>query len=194
MLTRRQQLLFAGVTVTGAVLPLSLWVRLRGGARIRGRLEDLEPAPVAVVLGCLAHSDGTPSSHLEDRLAAALRLYHAGKVAKVVASGHADEVAAMVRWLRARDVVERDLLTDASGARTLATVRNLVAVFGIERAVLCTHRYHLPRTLYLAEACGLQVEGYVADRAPIDKRVQTYVREFAARAMAALDALNAQVP
>ncbi len=191
MLNRRQRWVFAGATVTGAVVPLSLWVLGRGSRDVRRRVDEVSPAPAAVVLGCFAHPDGRPCLHLEDRLQAAVDLYRAGRVQRILASGDAgaavDEVAAMARWLEQHGVPTAAILTDGDGIRTLASMRNAARVFGLHQVVVCTHRYHLPRSLYLAKAFGLEAQGMAADRAPLEAPVRTRVREFGARAMALLD-------
>ena len=191
MLTRRQKLVFAATTASGAIVPLSLWVRRQGLRAVVDDLTELTPAPVALVLGCYARPDGTPCSHLQERLEAATRVYQRGLVEQLLISGNAsavaDEVAAMQRWLLAHGVPPEHILMDPTGVRTFASMRNAARIHGVQRMVVCTHRYHLPRSLYLAQRFGIHAQGYAADKARLKAPIRTLGREFGARAMAAVD-------
>jgi SanA protein len=139
----------------------------------------------AIVPGAYVFPDGTPSDLLADRLAAALALVRAGKVARVLVSGGPDEAPAMRAWLRARGAGRVD--EDPAGLRTWATMRRAAAVFGVRDAVVCTQRFHLPRALYLARAAGLDALGLVADRATDRASAYNASREQIARMRAWLD-------
>jgi SanA protein len=124
--------------------------------------------PVAIVLGNQVLPNGSPSATLERRLAVALALYRAGRAQRLFVSGATlaadgyDEPAAMAAWLEARGVPAGDIERDRGGHRTAATMAD-AAARGVRGALICTQAYHLPRSLYLAHAAGIDAVGVAAE-------------------------------
>jgi SanA protein len=139
---------------------------------------------VAIVPGAYVFPDGTPSDMLADRLAAALALWRDERVSRVLVSGGPGEVAGMRAWLERRGVTAVD--SDPGGLRTWATMRRAAAV-GISRAVVCTQRFHLPRSVYLARAAGIDAVGLVADARRYVSEGANVSREACARLRAWMD-------
>jgi len=167
----RRRLLIAAVLAGGlpAGVAAANGLVLGAGAGSVRSVQDVPRADAAVVLGALVHEDGTLSAMLEDRVAAAARLYRAGRVPKVLLSGdHGrrgyDEVGAMRRRAIELGVPARDVFTDHAGFDTWDSVVRARKVFGVQRAVVVTQAFHLPRALFLAGRAGLDASGYVADR------------------------------
>ena len=126
-------------------------------------------APVAIVFGAGLAQGQVPSRILAERLDAAIALYRAGKVPRLLLSGdnsdrYHDETGAMTKYARAQGIPESDLIADDFGVSTYDTCWRARHVFGVERAVLVTQRFHLPRALFLANALGVDAEGVAADR------------------------------
>jgi SanA protein len=164
----------------------------RERARMRRVLAEVPARTVAIVPGAQVWPGGRPSSVLEDRLAAALALYRAGKVQRILVSGdHArsdyDEVTPMRDWLRARGVPADAVIEDHAGLRTLDTMQRAARVFGVRDAVVCTQAFHLPRALYLARNAGIDAVGLVADRREYVHAAYDRTREVVATAVALLD-------
>lgn len=191
----RRRLKWLSIALLSPVLFVAganVWVFWTGKALSRASIAELADAPVAIVLGASVKSDGTPSHALEDRLMQALELHRARKVTKVLLSGdHGqpdyDEPSTMRRWLLDRGVPAADLFCDHAGFTTYDTMARAKRVFGIERAILVTQRFHLPRALYTA-ALGIAVEGAPCDRRTYVKGVWFEVREIGARAKAYVEA------
>ncbi|WP_437970706.1 ElyC/SanA/YdcF family protein [Sorangium sp. So ce260] len=161
---------------------------VRRSARIYRDVDVVPRGQVAIVPGALVWPDGTPSAVLEDRLAAALALYGAGKVQRILVSGdHGrvgyDEPNAMRAWLVRRGVPSEDVFMDHAGLRTLDTMQRAARVFGVRDAVVCTQEFHLPRALYLARAAGFPAVGYAADRRVYAKADLDARRELLATAL-----------
>lgn len=168
------------------------YVQQSTGARIFRGVSQVPAAPVAIVLGAAVYADGTPSAVLRDRLQAALDLYRAGKVKRLLLSGdHGtrgyDEVHAMRGWLMERGVPSARLFMDHAGLRTLDSMQRAVRVFEVERAVVCTQAFHLPRALYLAQQAGMDAVGLVADRRTYATAAHNDRRELLAVTRALLD-------
>ena len=114
-------------------------------------VDQIPPSDVAIVPGAYVSPDGTPSDMLADRLAAALALYRAGLVARVLVSGGPAEVVGMRAWLARHEVAV--VLEDPAGLRTWATMRGAALQLGAVATVVCTQRFHLPRGPEVPRQC-----------------------------------------
>jgi SanA protein len=164
-------LLFLFVLALGLVGPLALraWVGSRYGNRIHSDIAATPPQPVAIVFGAGYWPSGRLSDALADRMDTAIALYEAGKVGKLLLTGDnrfADynEPARMADYAEARGVPPEHLVLDYAGRRTYDSCYRAGAIFGVERAVLVTQAFHLPRALFTCERLGLDAVGVVADR------------------------------
>lgn len=147
---------------------------------------------VAIVPGARVWPSGEPSAALADRLECARALYEGGVVQRVLVSGdhgavEYDEPNAMRSWLLERGVESADVFMDHAGFRTLDTMQRASAVFGVRRAVVCTQRFHLPRSVFLARHAGIDAVGVVSDRREYPAALYDGLRETLARARAYVD-------
>ena len=152
--------LVAAVVVPALLLEL-VWSAT--GARAYDDPTAVPPQRVAIVFGAGVH-DGQPSSILAGRLDAAIALYRAGRVTKLLMSGDNsrvdyDEVSAMRDYAVARGVPAADVTLDHAGFSTYETCFRARAVFGIGAATLVTQRYHLARALYTCRELGVDAVG-----------------------------------
>lgn len=161
---------------------------LRGG---RVQKEPLREADAIIVLGAGVGPDGV-SQVLGDRLDTALALYREGRARKILLTGdHAspqyDEVAAMKKYLEARGVPSDALLLDGAGVDTFSSIARARTVYGVERAIVVTQAFHLPRALWLARALGIEADGSEADRRVYRGAAWFQVRELISRTKAWID-------
>jgi vancomycin permeability regulator SanA len=118
-----------------------------------GKTDYRRPADIAVVLGARVYADGHPSDALADRVRTACKLYQNGTVKKLLFSGgpgdgSIHETEGMKRMAIQLGVKPEDILLDAHGVNTQATVKNTEAVFQqlhASRILVVSHFYHLPR-------------------------------------------------
>ena len=118
-----------------------------------GKTDYRRPADIAVVLGARVYADGRPSDALADRVRTACNLYRNGTVKKLLFSGgpgdgSIHETEGMKRMAIQLGVKPEDILLDAHGVNTQATVKNTEAVFQqihASRVLVVSHFYHLPR-------------------------------------------------
>ena len=73
---------------------------------------------------------------------------------------------------------------DHAGFRTYDTCYRARYVFGVQRAVFVTQRYHLPRTLFTARALGIDATGLVAGHDHYAGQRFYEAREFTALSVA----------
>jgi SanA protein len=128
------------------------------------------PAPrVAVVFGASVYGNGELSLILEDRVNTAIELYRARKVDRILVSGDSrhrsyNEPKAMQEYLiEKQNVAPADVIVDYAGRSTYETCLRAKQVFGLDRAVLVSQGYHLPRALYIANQLGLDAVGMASD-------------------------------
>jgi SanA protein len=168
---RARRLLLAGgvgaAFVSVLVLTSNVVVLARTTDDVEREIDDLEPAQVAIVPGSLVRPDGTLGQVVGERVAAAVELYDAGVVEKVLVSGDNGTAAynepdAMRAAALEAGVAPEDLFTDYAGFSTWHTMRRARDVFGVESAVVVTQSTYAARSVDLARAAGLDAQGYVA--------------------------------
>jgi SanA protein len=130
---------------------------------------DVPAAEVAIVPGALVNWNGHMSGMLADRVSEAAKLWHAGKVGKILVSGdhHTwayDEPDTMRKALVRDGVTPADIFEDHAGLDTWATMVRARSIFNIKNAVVVTQGFHMPRALFLAEEAGIHVSGLFADQ------------------------------
>jgi vancomycin permeability regulator SanA len=149
--------------------------------------ETVQQAPAALVLGAGLNRDGTPGLVLQDRVRSAAELYFSGKVEKILMSGDNssefyDEPGAMKHFALELGVPEEDITLDFAGRRTYDSCYRAKAIFGLDRLIVVTQAYHLPRALFLCNAFDLEADGIPADDANYRRSSYTFwwVREILA--------------
>lgn len=196
--------LATGIIAAGIILSIAPWVvAARIGRIVRGRVYDRTAAvperPVAIVFGAGLWPDGSLTPVLADRVATGVDLYRTGKVQRLLFSGDNrrvdyNEPEAMRVYAVELGVPEEHIVLDYAGRRTWDTIYRARAIFAVERAVVVTQRFHLPRVLYLCDALGVDAVGVVADRRTYSRsRWYWEVREYLAL-MAAWWDVNVRQP
>jgi SanA protein len=146
------------VLAIGAVVGPNAWVARATRGRVFASPESAPSHSVAIVPGARV-TNGKPFLHLQGRLETALMLYQGGRVKKILVSGSdagdASEATVMSAWLRERGVDPADILVDAGGARTRETMNRAAGIFDVRDAIICTQDVNAARSLYLAEAAGI---------------------------------------
>lgn len=128
-----------------------------------GSEADAQGLRVAVVFGAGVRGD-RPTPMLAQRIEGAVALYKLGRVRKLLMTGDNsradyDEVTVMRRYAEALGVPPGDITLDYAGFSTYESCYRLRPIFGVERAVLVTQSYHLPRAIYTCRALGVEAVG-----------------------------------
>jgi SanA protein len=169
------------------------YVFLSTDAEATGEVAEVPAAQVAIVPGALVNPDGTMSMMLADRVRQAARLWHAGKVEKVLVSGdhHTwayDEPDTMRKALVRMGVRPRDVFEDHAGLDTWATMVRARSIFEVRDAVVITQGFHMPRALFLAGEAGIEATGLTSDLHPYGiQGAKGDVREVLSRVKALAD-------
>jgi vancomycin permeability regulator SanA len=158
----------AGTVGVAGVLAASIGIVRGAAAGHLYPLDQVPHAPIALVLGAQVYPSGMPSRFLRARLDLALLLLQRGTVDRLLLSGDArapeyDEPAAMRDHLLAAGAPADRLDVDPGGLDTYDSCVRARDVFGVQRVVVVTQTYHLPRAVATARLIGLDAVG-VGDR------------------------------
>lgn len=174
------------------VVLLNVYV-LTSGGESTSEVAEVPGAEVAIVPGALVEPDGDMSSMLAARVEQASRLWHAGKVEKILVSGdHGswkyDEPDTMRKALVQDGVAPEDVFEDHAGFDTWATMVRAREIFGVREAVVITQGFHMPRALFLADEAGIDATGLTADLQEWGRQGdKSTVREVLSRVKAVAD-------
>jgi vancomycin permeability regulator SanA len=165
-------------------------------------VSEVPEQPVAIVFGASVYSDGTPSPYLRARLDLAYDLYRAGKVRAVLVTGDNgsvfyDETSTMSDYLVARGIPTAKVVGDYAGFDTYDSCVRAKRIFGIDRAILTSQSYHLPRAIAVCRSVGVDAWGVGDDLAPpMDPELwRSYSgREWLANLKAAWDLVSRREP
>lgn len=195
----RRRLLLVALGAAGIVTFPFLWrewVHARYGRAIY-EVNEAPEAEVAIVFGAAVYRGGRLSPMLRDRVETAVRLYHEGKVERLLFSGDNreedyDEPGQMTAYAVRRGVPASAIQQDGAGLRTYDTCYRARHVFGVEGAVLVTQSFHLPRALFTCRQLGVDVLGVSADRRVYHPRSLAWLenRELAALLLALVDVVR----
>ena len=142
-----------------------------------------DPSRIAIVFGARVWNNGVPSNSLYDRVFTAVELYRTGRVKKLLMSGDNpnpdyDEPTAMKKTAIDLGVPEADIVLDFAGRRTYDTCYRAKEIFGVEKAILVSQDYHLPRAIYLCQNLGVDSIAIKANRRTYDGENYYHFREF----------------
>jgi SanA protein len=165
---RLSKLAIGGAVVLVLLMALANAYVLTSGGDATGSVAEVPHAEVAIVPGALVEPDGDLSAMLAARVEQASRLWHAGKVEKILVSGdHGtwkyDEPDTMRKALVRNGVAPRDIFEDHAGFDTWATMVRARSIFGVRSAVVVTQGFHMPRALFLADEAGIDATGLTSD-------------------------------
>ena len=198
---RRLLLVAGGVLVMCLVLcalvlfAADLRVERAAAGRVYSEIEAVPAREYGMVPGTsrLVHGKYL-NTYFCNRIRAAVELYRAGKIRKIIVSGDNgrtdyNETSEMARELIAEGVAPEDVLSDYAGFRTLDSVVRARNLFGANEMTIISQRFHCERAIYLAAKNGIDAVGFEADEvAPQAIRIKLAVREAFARVLAILDA------
>lgn len=162
--------LIIGLVILAAVVYAGLigYVCIQEGSVLKA-VPAAENYDAIIVLGAQVTPDGSPSVQLGWRLDAACEAWKQKKVPIVVCGAQGKdepmtEAEAMGRYLVSKGVPEEDILKDPESFNTNQNLRNAAELLrelpDVNRVLIVTSDYHVPRSLALArdlgfDACGM---------------------------------------
>lgn len=186
-------LVMAVVLLAAAIVAGSSWIvdHLAQG-RLRTDPASLPKNETALVLGTSSRAGPNANPHFDNRIAAAADLFRRGCVKHLLLSGdHGsrgyDEPSDMRRALLALGVPDRAMTLDYAGFRTLDSVVRARKIFGLDKMVIVTDRFHTSRALFLARQFGIDAVAFPSKDVPLTTSARSVIRECFARVKACLD-------
>ena len=166
---------------------INLYVRLCTKSRIIDVDEaaDLTDVDCIIVLGASVKHGDTPSLMLSDRLDRAIEAYNAGVAKKIIMSGdhgskYYNEVQVMKDYAISKGVPSEDIFMDHAGFSTYDTMYRAREIFGAKKVVIITQRYHLYRSVYVAQKLGMDAYGVSAEDVRYHGQTKRDIREIIA--------------
>ncbi|MBP2650317.1 MAG: hypothetical protein H6Q74_1142 [Firmicutes bacterium] len=155
--------------------------------------DDAPKSDAILILGAFVSPEGKVSGMLEERLKVGLELYQKGKASKFIVSGdHGrkdyDEVNAMKKFLLDRNVPDEDIFMDHAGFTTYDSMYRARNIFKVDKIIVVTQGFHLPRAIFLARKLGIEAYGIEAGTGRNSNLVilKNRLREMIARSKAYL--------
>ena len=188
--------LLGGAVLVLAAAMLLFWADQqvkKAAAFVYTRIEEVPAREYGLLLGTSrVVRGGFLNEYFCRRIRAAVRLYKAGKVKKIIVSGDNrrrgyNEPQDMKEALMAEGVPEKAILMDFAGFRTLDSVVRARNVFGVTTFTVISQKFHCERAVYLARAKDLDAVGFAAAEVPARFRFKNAFREPLARVKAFLD-------
>lgn len=188
-------LAWAALCCSLLALVVPILMRVSVASHIYASAADAPAADAALVLGASVLR-GAPSPVLEKRARAAVELYQAGKVGKILVSGDSaalshDEVTPVRDYLLEAGVRAEDIFLDRSGFDTYSSMYRARDVFGAHSLLITTQDFHLPRALWIARMLGVEAGGVLVGGS---RSWGDYLREIPASCKALLDVLTHRIP
>lgn len=150
-----------------------------------GSIEEFE-ADCILVLGAGIKDTETPTDMLEDRLETGVALYRAGAAPKILLTGDNgtqshNEIHVMLKYCLDAGVPAEDIFCDHAGFSTQESMLRARDIFGAERIIVVTQKYHEYRALYIGEKIGLETLGCAASQRNHSWQAGRDAREILAR-------------
>ena len=143
-------------------------------------------ADCILVLGAGIEDKETPTPMLKDRLDVGIELYREGIAPKILLSGdngqvEHNEIHVMLNYVRDADVPEEDIFCDHAGFSTYDSMYRAGSIFGANKVIVVTQKYHEYRALYIGKKLGLDVIGLASDQRSYFGVTYRELREMLAR-------------
>lgn len=125
---------------------------------------------VILVLGAGIKDNGKPCEMLKDRLKMAIYVSREIKNTKILLSGdhsryNYNEVGTMKEYIMksCKNISESDIFLDHAGFSTYESIYRAKKIFKVNKMIIVTNKYHLPRALYIAKKLGIEAYGISSD-------------------------------
>lgn len=169
------------------VLGINFYVKTSTKNQIieNGDYSNLKDIDCIIILGAGIWGD-SPSPMLQDRLLQGIDLYKKGVSSKIIMSGdhgreEYDEVNVMKKYAIDNGVPSEDIFMDHAGFSSYESIYRAKEIFGAEKVVIVTQKYHLYRALHIANSLGLEAYGVGADPRQYVGAMYREIREILAR-------------
>jgi SanA protein len=164
------------------------------------QIPDVPAMKTALLLGTSKTlENGQPNAYFDNRIEAAWQLYKSDKIQYIIVSGDNsrkdyNEPEDMQKALIRNGIPEDHIFMDFAGFRTLDSVVRAKEIFGQQKIIIVSQKFHNERAVFLARQNGIEAFGYNA--ADVNKYAgfKTNLREYFAKAKAYYDVITGVEP
>jgi SanA protein len=190
---KRTIILISFLALFALLLAIPLGIVWSGKKAIYVDVGSAEPVEVGIVFGAGLTINGDPSDALMDRLTVAAELFTQEKIKTILVSGdnrfeNYNEPEVMAKTLEeVFEIPEEHIVIDYAGRRTYDTCVRASEIWSVDRAILITQGYHLPRAIWTCSRLGIESTGVSASLQPYILSTQFKIREVMAIYKAFID-------
>ena len=139
-----------------------------------------------IILGAGVKSNGSPTAMLRDRLIAGIEGYAHLKYVPILISGDSQysdyrETVVMHNFLLDKGVEETNIINDGYGLSTYESIWRAKNVYGFNKILIVSQKYHLHRAIYIANELGMTAYGLDGALTTYGKQPLYSLRECLAR-------------
>ena len=139
-----------------------------------------------IILGAGVKANGSPTDMLRDRLIAGFEAYKHLKNVPILNSGDSQyfdyrETAVMHSFLLDKGVEETSIIDDGYGLSTYESIWRAKNIYGFNKILIVSQKYHLHRAIYIANELGMTAYGLDGALTTYGKQPLYSFREWLAR-------------
>lgn len=128
-----------------------------------------------LVLGAGVRANGTPTPMLADRLSVGCSTFSECGASVLLLSGDSEnddymETPVMESYCIEQGIAAEDILCDGWGLSTYESIWRAKYVYGFDKVLIISQKYHLYRALHIADSLGIEAYG-------VDAALQSYIRQ-----------------
>lgn len=169
----------------------NMWVYALTNGRMFSKISRIPPRETALVLGTSPKmKSGRANPYFVARMEAVAKLYHYGKIKKIIVSGEKsvgyNEPLAMKNYLIYQEGVPEHIITeDPKGFKTHMSIKRSKEIYRQDNIIIVSQGFHNMRALFFARNNGMNALAFEATQVT---RPESYFRnqsrEFLARVLA----------
>ncbi len=185
--------LLGSILLTLVLVVFCYWrIEVSSSNYVYSNVDEVPFNHVGLVLGTSKNlQNGQSNPYFTNRIRAAARLYHSGKISRIILSGdngsiYYNEPVDMKRALLRYGVPEKNIYLDYAGFRTLDSVIRCQKVFGQSRFTVISQEFHNKRAVFISRKTGIEAVAFNASDLHYNNMGMD-LRECLARVKAFLD-------
>lgn len=169
------------------IISINIYIIITSYKRIIKNEEiKLDNIDCILVLGAGIIDNKRPTLMLKDRLNKSIELYKKGFYKKIIMSGdHSsiehNEVIIMKNYAIKRGIPSEDIFMDHAGFCTYDSIYRAKEIFGVKKMIIVTQKYHLYRSIFIANKLGIESFGIKSDARTYNRMPYHFIREILAR-------------
>jgi SanA protein len=175
------------------ILASNLWVEYQTKDRLYSDVDTIPAKNVALLLGTSKRLRYRRiNRYFKYRIDAVVKLYKAGKIKHIIASGdnrtvYHNEPVDMQNSLMEQGIPKEAISLDYAGFRTLDSIVRCKEIFSQDDIIIVSQAFHNKRAIFISDYYGIKAIGFNARDLTFSEGKKVVLREYFARFKAILD-------